>query len=126
MLVVDQDDQFLTTSTIEELGYRVPIRFLSGLAELFAALKEQTPSIILIDYNIAPEPGVEILKQLKSDERYQLIPVIILTDSPHWHDHAQCYKHGASTVIKKPATGAMTTQKIGTFFNYWVNVAETL
>ncbi|RYY12314.1 MAG: response regulator [Chitinophagaceae bacterium] len=125
MLVADRDDRFLTSSTLQELGYNVPIRFLSNSAELLAALKEQTPSIILIDYNIAPEPGVEILKQLKSDGRYRSIPLIILMDSPLWHYHAQCYDHGASTVIKKPDTSEMTKQKISTFFDYWINVAET-
>jgi two-component system phosphate regulon response regulator PhoB/two-component system alkaline phosphatase synthesis response regulator PhoP len=125
MLVADEDDRVLTSSTLQELGHNVPIRFLSHSTELFAALKEQTPSIILIDYNIAPEPGVEILKQLKSDERYSSIPIVILTDSPLWHYHAQCYSHGASTVIKKPDTGKMTTHKIRTFFDYWVDVAET-
>lgn len=29
------------------------------------------------------------------------------------------------SVIKKPATILMTTHKINTFFDYWVNVAET-
>jgi CheY-like chemotaxis protein len=125
MLVADQDDRSLTSSTLQELGHNVPIRFLSNAAELFAALKEQTPSIILIDYNIEPEPGVEILKQLKSHEHYSSIPVVILTDSPLWHFHAQCYRHGASTVIKKPETSQMTTHKIKTFFDYWINVAET-
>ena len=126
MLVADQDDRYLTSCTLQELGHKVPIRFLSHSTQLFFALKEQTPSIILIDYNIAPEPIVEILKQLKSDKRYASVPVIVLTDSPLWHDHAQCYRHGASTVIKKPETSEMTTQKISTFFDYWVNVAETL
>ena len=125
MLVADQDDRILTSSTLQELGHDVPIRFLSRSTELFAALKEQTPSIILIDYNTAPEPGVEILKQLKSDALYSSIPVVILTDSPFWHYHAQCYIHGASTVIKKPETNQMTIDKIRTFFDYWINVAET-
>jgi two-component system phosphate regulon response regulator PhoB/two-component system alkaline phosphatase synthesis response regulator PhoP len=125
MLIADQDDRFLTSSTLQELGHNVPIRFLSCSVKLFAALTEQVPSIILLDYNTAPEPGVEILRQLKSDERYSSIPVVILTDSSLWHYHAQCYSLGASTVTKKPETSRMTTHKIRTFFDYWVDVAET-
>lgn len=125
MLVADQDDLFLVTSTLQELGHNVPIRYFSLASELFLALKEQTPSILLIDHNTAPETGVELLKSLKGDENYRSIPVVILTDSPRWHDHAQCYSHGASTVIKKPDTSQLTTHKIKTFFDYWINVAET-
>ena len=125
MLVVDQDDKFLTYSTLQELQHNVQIRFLSNSAELFIALEAQIPSIILIDYNIAPESGVEILKRLKSNERYGSIPVVILTDSSIWHYHAQCYSYGANSVIKKPETMEMTAHKINTFFDYWVNVAET-
>ncbi len=126
MLVADQDDRSITSSTLEELGHNVPIRFLSRSSELFAALKEQTPSIILIDYNTVPETGLEISKQLKSDDHYSSVPVVILTDSPLWHYHALCYSCGASTVIKKPDTSQMATHKVRIFFDYWVNVAETL
>ena len=125
MLVADNDDKFLTTSALQELEHNVRIRFISDSVELFVALEEQRPSVILIDSNLSPEPGVEILKRLKSDKHYSSIPVVILTESSIWHYHAQCYSNGASSVIKKPATMQMTTHKINTFFDYWVNVAET-
>jgi two-component system response regulator len=126
MLVADPDDQWLTLSTLEELGHEVPIRFVSNAGGLFEALKEQVPSLILIDYHIAPEPGLEILKQLKQSEQYRSTPVIILTESPTWHYHEQCYLQGASTVIRKPDSVELTTKKIRTFFDYWLSVAETV
>ena len=126
MLIADQDDRLLTAETLQELGHNVPIRFLSRSVELFEALKEQTPSIILIDYNTTPDTGLDILKELKANLAYSSIPVVILTDSPLWQHHAECYSNGASTVIKKPETSQMTTNKISIFFDYWVNVAETL
>ena len=125
MLVADNDDKFLTTSALQELEHNVRIRFISDSVELFVALEEQRPSVILIDSNLSPEPGVEILKRLKSDKHYSSIPAVILTESSIWQYHAQCYSNGASSVIKKPATMQMTTHKINTFFDYWVNVAET-
>ena len=126
MVTTDHDDRLITANTLKELGHNVPIEFLSNTTELFAALQHRIPSIILVDYNATPETGVEILKQLKANDEYKSIPVVILTETSLDYYTKECYAIGACSVIKKPNSNEMTTQKIRTFFDYWVNVAETL
>jgi CheY-like chemotaxis protein len=125
MLLADPDDKLLTFNTLHELGYNVPTRIFSSSEELFTAIDGKRPSVILIDYNLTPEPGLEILKKVRLNTLYNSIPVVILMDSPRWQDYEQCYMNGASTVIKKPGTTEMTFKKIKIFFDYWINVAET-
>ncbi|MDR1159207.1 MAG: response regulator, partial [Syntrophomonadaceae bacterium] len=45
----------------------------------FAALKQTTPSLILMDIMLPGEDGVSILKKLKQYENTKQIPVIMLT-----------------------------------------------
>jgi len=121
----DSDDRYLTEETLSDLGINVPLRFLSSSDELFNSLSAQEePSLILVDYNIGPDNGFKVLKKLKGHSLYSKIPVVILSDNhlPRYKD--ECYQYGASSFIKKPDTMEETHQKIGTFFKYWLEVAE--
>lgn len=81
MVNADLDDRSITSATLKELGHDVPICVFENASQLFLALKRRTPSIILLDYNATPGTGVEILKQLKSDDSYESIPVVVLTET---------------------------------------------
>ena len=121
----DSDDRYLTQETLAALNINVPVKFLSSSKELFESLdSSQEPSLILIDYNIAPDNGLEVLKKLKQHEVHSKYPVVILSDSDLSRYKNECYRHGASSFIKKPNTLEGTHQKIGTFFKYWLEVAE--
>ena len=121
----DSDDRYLTQETLSELEINAPVRFLYSSNELFQALSASaTPSLILIDYNLTPDNGLDTLRKLKTNEAFSRIPVVILSDSDLPKYREECYKLGAASFIKKPASLEATQQKIGTFFRYWMNVAE--
>ncbi len=121
----DSDDRYLTEETLSELGITIPVRFLWGSEELFQALSgPEMPSLILVDFNLSPANGPEVLQQLKTKEHLRKIPVVILSDSNLPEYREACYRHGAASFIKKPDTLEGTYQKIGTFFKYWLEVAE--
>ncbi|MDB5250938.1 MAG: hypothetical protein JWP27_107 [Flaviaesturariibacter sp.] len=125
MLEDDQDDRSMTSAVVEELQIPVPVRFLTRSSLLFETLAESEPMLIVLDYNLNPETGLDILRKLKADANYRHIPVVLLgeTDDPHFV--AQCYQHGASTYARKPGTFEGTRKKIGLFFQYWLSVAGT-
>lgn len=125
MLEDDPDDRFMTEETLKELGYRLPIKFLSYSHELFNELKKiPKPVLILIDYHSGPDNAVKILKQLKSHADYKAIPVIVLSETSPPFFISECYALGASSFIIKPSTNEMTREKIDGFFKYWMKVAE--
>lgn len=126
MVEDDHDDRFITKTALNELNYDLQIRFLSNGPELFAALnKAEKPILIILDYNLTPETGIQLLQQLKSNDNYKHIPVVILTENTFPELVAECYSCGASSVIKKPDTNELTKSKIDTFFRYWLDVAQT-
>lgn len=125
MLEGDGDDRYITRQTLSELNIDIPIKFLSNSTALFNFLStSEKPVLILVDYNSNPDNGADVLKKLKSDPELCDIPVIILSDSDHPRYKNECYKLGASSFIKKPATIEATNRKITSFFNYWFNVVE--
>ena len=125
MLEGDGDDRYITQQTISEYDIDVTIKFSSNSVEFFNLLSEHTkPALILIDYNSVPENGIEVLKKLKLDVNYNNIPIVILSDSNLPKYKNECYRHGASSFIKKPDSAEATNKKIASFFNYWFNVVE--
>jgi len=125
MLEDDKDEHYLTKQTMEEIGIDASIQFFSKARDLFHHLPTaDSPSLILIDNNIAPEGGIEVLKQLKANDLYKTIPVVILSDNNLERYSKEAYLHGASSYIMKPLNMADTRKKIETFFKYWLEVAE--
>ncbi|WP_082886314.1 response regulator [Flavisolibacter tropicus] len=126
MLEDDYDDRYFTSEVMKGLDIAVPIRFLSNTDLLFATLEESNPLLIVIDYNLHPETGLEVLQKIRRHPTYQHIPVVILGDTKNPDFVTKCYQCGANTYATKPTTIDATKNKIELFFKYWLEVAETL
>jgi two-component system, response regulator len=78
------------------------------------------PSLILLDMKLPKVDGTEVLRQIKSDERTRIIPVVILTSSGEQSDLAATYDLGANSYIRKPAEPGQfrgTVKRVGA---YWL------
>jgi CheY-like chemotaxis protein len=62
------------------------------------------PEAVVLDLNMPEIGGMEILKQLKSEEAYQKIPVYILTTSSRPDIKQLCIKEGAAGYYTKPSS----------------------
>lgn len=60
------------------------------------------PMLLLLDIKMPRVDGVEVLRQLKSDPRTALIPVIMLTTTDDPREIQRCYELGCSVYITKP------------------------
>lgn len=125
MLEDDQDDRYFTSTVMKDLKIDVPIKFLSNTDDLFPTLEKSIPILIVMDFNLHPETGLEVLQKIRRYPSFQYIPVVILGDSTHPDFVARCYQYGANTYALKPTTIEATKNKISLFFKYWLEVAET-
>lgn len=130
MLEHDDDDRYITQAVFDENHYPVKLHFVNSSNDLFAFLIscERTfaryPALILLDHYAAPLNAVEIIKDLKSNPRYALIPTVVLSGTINPEILRNCYAAGANSVIKKPASGREINEKIGTFIRYWFDTVE--
>jgi CheY-like chemotaxis protein len=60
------------------------------------------PVLLLLDIKMPRVDGVEVLKQLKSNPRTAVLPVIILTTTDDPREIRRCYELGCSVYITKP------------------------
>ncbi len=60
------------------------------------------PLLVLLDINMPRVDGIEVLRQLKSQERTAKLPIIMLTTTDNPHEVARCYQLGCGVYVTKP------------------------
>jgi CheY-like chemotaxis protein len=78
------------------------------------------PKMILLDLKLPKISGLEVLKQIKSDPRTQMIPVVVLTSSAQDSDVIDSYKLGVNSYIVKPVDFEQFNKSVEQIGFYWV------
>jgi CheY-like chemotaxis protein len=60
------------------------------------------PDLILLDLNLPKKDGRETLAEIKADDDFRQIPIVVLTSSDAERDVAQSYALGANCYVTKP------------------------
>ncbi len=68
----------------------------------FASRPTDNPAVILLDLKLPKVNGLEVLQQIRSDERLRMIPVVVLTSSHEEKDMMTSYKLGVNAYVVKP------------------------
>ena len=82
------------------------------------------PNIILLDINLPKKNGIEVLKEIKSNDSLKKIPVIVLTTSDADHDITKAYSLYANSYIIKPVDFDDFARVIKLIENYWFNTVQ--
>ncbi|MBD2505715.1 response regulator [Nostoc muscorum FACHB-395] len=78
------------------------------------------PKVILLDLKLPRISGLEVLRQLKSDPRTQMIPVVVLTSSAEDQDMIESYHLGVNSYIVKPVDFEQFNQAVQQLGFYWI------
>ena len=83
-----------------------------------------TPQVVLLDLQLPRIGGLEVLKQLRSNERTKLVPVVILTSSREERDIASGYSLGANSYVRKPVDFGEFKEAVRQLGLYWLLLNE--
>jgi len=86
----------------------------------FAGRSVINPKLILLDLKMPKISGTEVLKRIKSDERTNMIPIVILTSSAEDPDIQKCYNLGANSYIVKPVGFDNFVKTVSDLGFYWM------
>ena len=78
------------------------------------------PKVVLLDIKLPKVDGLEVLRQIKADERTKKIPVVLLTSSREERDILAGYTNGANSYIVKPVDFEQFTESVRTLGMYWL------
>lgn len=77
------------------------------------------PKIILLDINMPKMNGIELLKEIRSDEELKAISVFVMTTSNDDYDKFQAYNMNVAGYIVKPISFEKFVNAVSVLNNYW-------
>jgi two-component system response regulator len=84
----------------------------------------EVPALILLDLKLPRVSGLDVLRQIRADERTSRVPVVILTTSKEEQDVAQSYDLRANSYIRKPVDFTKFVEAIQHIGLYWLVMNE--
>lgn len=90
----------------------------------FAGRTDGNPSVVLLDLKLPKVGGLEVLRQLKTDETLRMVPVVILTSSHEDRDMVEGYKLGTNAYVVKPVDFHRFVDAIKHIGAFWAIINE--
>lgn len=81
---------------------------------------ENSPKVIMLDLKLPKVDGLEVLRQIKTDEQTRSIPVVVLTTSQQERDVVESYRLGVNSYIVKPVKFDKFIKSVSELGFYWV------
>jgi two-component system, chemotaxis family, response regulator Rcp1 len=82
------------------------------------------PDLIFLDLNLPKKDGREVLAEIKSDERFKQIPVVIMTMSKSEEDILKSYKLHANCFVTKPIDLDQFVKVVESIEDFWFSLVK--
>ena len=82
------------------------------------------PVVVFLDLKMPKVDGLEVLRQMQSDDELKTIPTVILTSSREEEDLARSYQLGANSYVVKPVDFQQFGDTIRQLGLFWAVVNE--
>jgi CheY-like chemotaxis protein len=129
----DPNDVELTLLALAEHNLANPVVVLrDGVAALdylysrgeYADQTRPNPVVLLLDLKMPKLNGLDVLKQIKSDDRLKLLPVVMLTSSREERDLVASYQLGVNAYVVKPVSFQEFVSAIRGLGMFWALINE--
>lgn len=94
----------------------------NGLEALDTLERDGVPKdnlLVLLDLNMPRMNGIEFLRELRGDDRFRHLPVVVLTTSDDERDKVDAYDLNVAGYILKPVTLVNFVEAMATLNKYW-------
>jgi CheY-like chemotaxis protein len=85
---------------------------------------KENPAVLLLDLKLPKVNGLEVLKQIKSDENLKMLPVVVLTSSREERDMVASYRLGVNAYVVKPVDFHEFVNAIKELGIFWAVINE--
>ncbi len=135
LLVEDNaDDEALTLRALKKNNIKNEVvvahdgaealEYLFGTGKFASRNTDFTPQVVLLDLKLPKVDGLEVLRQLRADQRTKLLPVVILTSSTEEQDRLKGYDLGANSYVRKPVDFSQFIDAVRQLGLYWLILNE--
>lgn len=113
ILVVDDEPDIsaLVAYHLARESYRV--RTAASAPEAIRAIESEPPDLVVLDLMLPGFSGLEVLRQMRSQDAWREIPVILLTAKREESDRIEGFRVGADDYISKPFSPQEVVLRVG-------------
>ncbi len=115
-----KESKVLNKLSVVEDGLEA-LAFLRGKGKYANAPR---PDLILLDLNLPKKDGREVLADIKADESYKRIPVVVLTTSKAEEDIIKTYNLHANCYITKPVGLQQFIKIVKSIEDFWLTIVK--
>ncbi|WP_446416754.1 response regulator [Coleofasciculus sp.] len=133
ILLVEDDpgDIDLIEEALEDAKLQINLNSVRDGVEALAYLRREgkytqaiSPDLILLDLNLPRRDGREVLQDIKGDNYFKRIPVVVLTTSDAEEDILKSYNLGANCYVSKPLGMQDFIKIVESIENFWFTVVK--
>jgi len=92
----------------------------------YTSVDHKSLAAILLNIKMPKVDGIEVLRQIKADEKLKLIPIVMLTSSKEENDLIESYKLGVNAYVVKPVNFQEFIDAVKNLGLFWAIVNETI
>ena len=118
------EKQHIMNELIVAMDGKEALDFLFGEGNYLNRDVSVQPALILLDLNLPVIDGLEVLRQIRSNEKTRRLPVVVLTSSREEQDLATSYDLGVNSYIRKPVDFTQFSEAIRQLGLYWLVINE--
>lgn len=111
----DADDRLFFKEAMEEINIDTMVSVVNDGQELFEYLNEplnHLPDLLFLDINMPGKSGLECLRELRQDSRFNDMLIIMYSTSGADKDVEEAYRYGANIYLKKPGDFAQLKARL--------------
>lgn len=116
------NDVFVARDGVEALDY------LFGTGKHAGPEPPLAPQLVLLDLKLPRVDGLDVLREIRKDDRTKRLPVVVFTSSSEEEDMIKSYDLGANSYVRKPVESeqfAEATRQLGLYWLLLNHVAPT-
>ncbi len=90
----------------------------------FAGHANGLPVVVLLDLKMPKVDGLEVLRQMRNDERLKHVPVVMVTSSREEQDLVHSYQLGVNAYVVKPVDFQKFVDSVKQLGVFWAVINE--
>lgn len=100
----DDDDFYIFSLAIKELSFKVILTRAENGDILLTMLDEKNPDILFLDILMPCRDGRQCLKEIRSNRKYDSLPIIMYTSLHDLETIEFTYREGSNLYVIKPSS----------------------
>lgn len=101
----DIDDSYIFNTAVQQSNMPIELSIAEDGQKLFNFLdRNPTPDVIFMDINMPFKNGIECLGEIRANQKYSSIPIVMYSTTSNRLNVEACYNAGANLYVVKPNT----------------------